>query len=459
MHNIKIINILFIFLIAFSVNAQEQLTFDAFLNLVRKNHPTARQAELLANEAIAQQMAARGVFDPKISAEFGEKQFDSKRYFQTGEYGIKVPTWIGAEVKGVYKTASGDFLNPEEKLPKIGQGVIGISMPLLQGLLIDERRGNIFKAKILQNQNTNERKALMNNLIFEASKAYCEWLFAAQQVSINEKAVALAKIRLNGLKESYRLGDKPAVDTLEAFIQLQERLFDLNEANLLLQNERLQLNNFLFNEKQQAAAYTKNISPQLFSISENQNLTANNVNNLVENHPDFLQYQFKINQLDIDRRVKQDKLKPKFNVEYNLLGSGVNFVGDALLQNYRYGVTFSFPILLRQERGNLQLTQIKLNTTELQRQQKRQELETKINNYLNENTTNRQQLVLFQSILKNYGALLDAENQKFNIGESSVFLVNSRERKLIETQIKVLKLEINQLKLYYSMLWATGSLE
>jgi hypothetical protein len=45
------------------------------------------------------------------------------------------------------------------------------------------------------------------------------------------------------------------------------------------------------------------------------------------------------------------------------------------------------------------------------------------------------------SIVKDYSALLKAEERKFFLGESSLFLVNSRESKLIETKLKAIEIE------------------
>ncbi len=453
---VSILLFLVINLLGHTLFAQKELSIDDFLEMVKSNHPVAKQAYLLKNEAAAQGLAAQGGFDPKLVGDWQGKQFDDKRYFQTQEYGVKIPTWFGIELKGLYKTANGDFLNPEKKLPKIGQAVAGVSAPLLQGLLIDERRAALFRAQIVEKANDNERRIILNNLLLEATKAYFEWKFAAQQVEIQAKAVVLAETRLSGLRESFRVGDKPAVDTLESYIQVQERLFDLNDAKLLLQNEALQLSNFLWSEKQQPVQLLSTVYPSHLVINIDAMFTKTEINRLAQNHPDFLQYGFKIKQLELEKRLKKDKLKPKLNIEYNFLGNGTTFLADALLQNYKYGISFSFPILLRQERANLQLTEIKLNSTDLQRQNKQIELQNKLNGYLNELENSQKQFALFSAILKRYESLLDAENQKFNLGESSVFLVNARERKLIETQIKLLKLNITQQKLYYSLKWAAG---
>ena len=55
--------------------------------------------------------------------------------------------------------------------------------------------------------------------------------------------------------------------------------------------------------------------------------------------------------------------------------------------------------------------------------------------------------------------LLDAENIKFSMGESSMFLVNSREVKLIEIQQKLVSLKTKFFKSIVANLWAAGLLK
>ena len=45
------------------------------------------------------------------------------------------------------------------------------------------------------------------------------------------------------------------------------------------------------------------------------------------------------------------------------------------------------------------------------------------------------------TIVADYSTLLKAEERKFFLGESSLFLVNSRESKLIDVQLKAINLE------------------
>jgi len=63
-----------------------------------------------------------------------------------------------------------------------------------------------------------------------------------------------------------------------------------------------------------------------------------------------------------------------------------------------------------------------------------------------------------QSTIDNYDALLDAENEKFRFGESSIFLLNNREQKLIEAQLKLVKLISLYHKNRLGLIWAMGQL-
>ena len=58
----------------------------------------------------------------------------------------------------------------------------------------------------------------------------------------------------------------------------------------------------------------------------------------------------------------------------------------------------------------------------------------------------------------NYNLLLKQEELRFKNGESSLFILNSRESKLIEAAQKLIELEIKYRKAYYAVLWGAGLL-
>ncbi len=68
-------------------------------------------------------------------------------------------------------------------------------------------------------------------------------------------------------------------------------------------------------------------------------------------------------------------------------------------------------------------------------------LKNKINSVQQEIDSYENQIGIADTMVSDYTVLLKGEERKFEIGESSLFLINSRESKLIENQLKVIRLE------------------
>ena len=130
-----------------------------FLSNIKQEHPVARNAELLLRQAEAQVRQARGAFDPKLFSDWQQKSFDGKRYYRIGEMGAKVTTQWGLEFKGSFNSASGNFLNNEDVLPDPGQALIGLTIPVLNGLLFDGNRAGLQLAQLDREGLAAERQA------------------------------------------------------------------------------------------------------------------------------------------------------------------------------------------------------------------------------------------------------------------------------------------------------------
>jgi outer membrane protein TolC len=155
--------------------------------------------------------------------------------------------------------------------------------------------------------------------------------------------------------------------------------------------------------------------------------------------------------------LKKEKLKPKLNANYNVLSNGLSF-NPLFTDNYKWGISFSTSTLFRAEKGELELTKIKIENTDLLRQQKELELRNKLQLAFNEVDNALIQLQLYTKTVENYRQLLTLENARFQLGESSLFLLNSREIKLIEAQVKLAKLQTEWQIARASIDWAAGRL-
>lgn len=445
------------------------LTFESFRERVIIHHPMVKQAALLTEQASAGLRMARGGFDPKAYSNWDQKNFQGKQYYNFTESGLKIPTWFGLNLKAGFQTAEGAYINPESQLPAGGQAVAGISISALRGLLIDERRATLQQARLLEARSIAERENLLNSLLQEASQAYWEWWAAYRQLDLYRRALENAQQRQSAVVASWELGDKPAIDTLESFVQVQNRQFEVQQAALEFNNAGLRLSGFLWQDGEIPLELEDRTVPE----SDDQQLQARLLyvlpellNELEMRHPELRLYQLKLAELQISRRLAAEQLKPRLDLEYNFLAERFDFgydgthngLGSVFAENYKIGIRFEMPLFLRKESGKLQQTDLKILETELGLRQKQLAVSNKLRAYFNEWQTTRAQVELYNETVANYRRLLDAEMQKFAIGESSIFLLNSRENKLIEAELKLIKLQAAIPKLEVAVQWAAGNL-
>jgi outer membrane protein TolC len=70
----------------------------------------------------------------------------------------------------------------------------------------------------------------------------------------------------------------------------------------------------------------------------------------------------------------------------------------------------------------------------------------------------RNQVVLAADNLRNYERLFRGEVSRFRLGESTIFLVNMRESKLLEARQKLASLQTKFMASILSLRWSAGQL-
>lgn len=431
----------------------------ALFNSIKNNHPLINRANLFDRTATEQLKIAKAGFDPTLSSDWENKQFKDKRYYNIWTNQVNLPTWYGLEISAGYDIASGDFLNPENSLPEQGVGYVGITANLLQGLIIDERRTNLLLANINVDALSIQKQLIINDLLYESGKAYWDWVFTNNQLTTYQRALELAQQRFEIVLQNYRNGEAAGIDTLKAILQVQTREVELNEARNETRNAAVKLADFLWENGSPKPLNINYVAPQLRSLPSSIPNTVFNAS-----HPELQKVAFKMQGLQVEERMKREKLKPKLKVKYNLLGQEFDILqngqndGVVIAQNYKAGVQFEMNPILRSERANLELNKIKQEQTNLELANKRLTLQNKLNAYINDYNNIQQQIILTKSMVRNYELLLAGEVEKFNVGESDLFIVNTRETQLIEAEIKLLKLLAKEQKIILSLQWANGLL-
>lgn len=420
----------------------KELTYNEFLGYVKKYHPLVKQAQLNISEAQALLMQARGAFDPKIEVEFNEKQFKDKNYYSLFNASFKIPTWYGIELKAAFDNNEGIYVNPDITTPNAGLTSLGIRVPLGQGLFINQRMADIRKAKLAQKLNTSERDLQALEVMYEASISYFNWKKIHQEVQLYETYLKNASIRYNGIEKLIEQGDKPAVDSIEAGINVRNRELNLEDAKLKLTKARLEVSNFIWTENNIPLEIDESIFPEIeLNKTIKNTLSQNGLNGFnIENHPKIKALNTKISILTIEQKLKANALLPKLDVSYNYL-SEPDYFTNYRFQDYKLGVNLTMPIFLRKERGSLKLAKLKVQDTEFSLQFEKQQLKNKIEALNQEQNSLERQLQINKRLVSDFEKMLTAEERLFSIGESSLFIINSRENSLVSSKISDISLE------------------
>lgn len=438
------------------------------LTLVQLYHPVARQAALLSPQAKARLRRARGGFDPKLYGWYDNKLYERKTYWQNFEGGVKIPLGLGIELKGGFARNEGEYLDPKQNLPSQGQGFLGGAITLGQGLFIDQRRAALRQAQIFQNMAEVEQLRLINDLFFHAAKTYWEWAATYESWQLFQRSVSLSRVRFEAVKGAYRAGKYARIDTTEAMTQLQQLIWREQDAYLKYQKASLELGVFLWADEDQPLEITEELIPTGLPGPETNAVNQDSLQlllNLVSLHPELRQYEYKLAELDVQRRLKAEKLKPVVDLDWAMLSPSDAFletpspgpIGD-WADNYKLGVTVGFPIFLRKERGDLELARIKIQDTELKQTYKTQSLNNKVLAYHQEHNGILNQVRTYEAAVGNYLRLLRAEQDRFDAGESSLFLINSREQKWVDAEAKRIQLRGKLGKARAGLAWASGLL-
>ena len=447
-----------VFSLAARAQSDSSLFRPDFVFALLPNHPVARIADLQNIESQMIRLQAKGLFDPKFEFDQNAKEFDGKDYYQLQKAGLTVATWPGIDFKAAYKNSSGEFLNPQASLPDNGMVELGADANLLRGLLFDSRRAALQEAKAFALANEAERRMALNKLVSEAMSSYWNWAASYGKYKLVDRSLQNALERYEGIRSNFFAGGVAAIDTIEALTLVQNRRMDKEKMNYELTKNRFILSTYLWGAdslplRLSATAYPIEITQWNQSFFVRDSLESI-IRNLDQFQPELLGISADLVRLDAGRKLALNNLLPEAKASYRWLNPSDQFLNSEDFNptsNYTLGLSVNVPLFLRKERAYLKLNQIKRTEQNLKLIDKRNTLINKLGAHYEGLVLYRNNSLLAQQNFSNYSQLFEVELRKFKMGESNLFLINSRESSQLNSGIKWIEqleaFEIQKLKL------------
>lgn len=439
-------------------------TVENFYQLTLAHHPIVKQANLLSEIARQEIRLARGSFDPKLEVQYVNKQYNSTEYYNILNGSLKFPSVLPFDPVVGLDRSSGNYVNPERYISdeyNYKQVYAGFALPLGRGLITDERRTALRQAELFGKMAEADQIKMINKILLDGAKDYWHWYFTYYNYRLTNWGVAVASDIFKRVKNNCEYGEAAPIDSVQAKITLQQRLIEQQEALLDFRNAGIQLSTYLWDSLNNPIALDLQWAPVLQPDATTANITILDqlLEQAQENHPDLRKLKVKLDQLEVDRKLAVEFLKPKLDLNYYLLNQPINPGGFSSItfdDNYKFGLDFSIPVFLRKERSKLAQVKIKLNQTRFERSLAERQIINDIQATYNALINANQVLTQQSSMVANYQRLLKAELLNLENGESDLFKINIQQEKLLQSQSKMLKLMAEVEKKKALLYWAAG---
>jgi outer membrane protein TolC len=357
-------------------------------------------------------------------------------------------------------------LNPERSIPDENnnqQVFIGVSLPVGKGLFIDDRRATLNQAKVFANQTEFERIKVINKILLQAAKDYWSWYYAYFRYRLFLQSISIAEEIFDRVTLNYELGEAAVVDTIQASITLQNRINEARMAEIELIQSRLMLSNYFWDDQNNPLYMDQTLAPDYleedFFMIEETALGAL-LRQAESNHPEIRKLDYKLEQINIKNRLAKENLKPELNLSYGWIDEPITGVGEGngftFDENYKFGLDFSFPLLLRKERSKVQLNELQALQVIFERDLRRREIINDVNGIYFQIVNSVEIMNDQWEIAESYRRLVEAEYLNLESGESDLFKINIQQDKYIESFDKGLKTRVNVEKARAELYWAAG---
>ncbi|MCU0328660.1 MAG: TolC family protein, partial [Chitinophagales bacterium] len=326
-----------------------------------------------------------------------------------------------------------------------------------------KRRAALVQAKLYEKMTQQELILAINEFLLQAENLYWHWVMQYRILKIQKEVLSRNQDRFEFTKKQYEFGEKPAIDTTEIYSQMIFFEMQINESSLDFQNLSLEIKQYLWLDNLVPYDFSNVLIPRdtlNLKDSIDYNFFYDALLNSSESFAALTYYKRKGELLEAERKAKFQDILPKLDFEYQIYNRRLNEMPflPVFHSNFQYGLKFEYPLFARAASNQLKITKLKMVQNQLDYRIKENELQVKVNTLKNDLDNLIVQIQSMQTNISNYKKLLKAEENRLEFGESSFFLINSRETKLYEALEKLVKLQTKYRQNYNKFKWLYESL-
>lgn len=410
------------------------------LDSVNKHYPPLRAALLERPIADADFLSSQGRFDLSLKARAESQRlgfYENERFEITVEQPLQ--TW-GSTLYSGYSISDGRYPDYDGKVDTNGAGQyrMGVRVPLGRDRAIDSRRSELQKSRIglrLADLSIEQQRL---TVLQSATRRYWDWVAAGRRLAVARTIFDVAQGRDSVIRESVKIGALPQFEQLDNQRVLLQRQSGVVEARRALENAAIELSLFLRDAAGQPLLATEEALP--LGFPEPASLEVQQVAEDVEaaqlRRPDVLRLIFQRDQIRVDKTLAENQRLP--NIDF--FGEYVRELGDGSVKrgpnDLRAGFSFDLPFQRRQATGRLQAAEARLKQVDQREIFQRDQIIAEVRDAASAVRASYERSAVLHEELKATRQVEEAERLRYELGDSTLFVLNQREQATAEAALR-----------------------
>ncbi len=426
---------------------EQGLTLDRVLDQVRQNHPKLFSADLERRIAGAKLLEKQGAFDPGISLEtdylryndFSKRGKISKTFDNDLSFNWLTRSGLKVMTGGRYNT--GDVKPPLYPTGDSGEYYIGAKLPLLRGFRMNDKVAAEMQAEIGIPMADAAYTETRLSVLLQAAYAYWNWAVADRKVTVAKNILSLAEVRCKAIEERVRQGDLPRIDAIEACQEVQRRQGNLYKSTREFEKNVFKLSRYLWEPGGNPSPLPKAAEipvqlPEPLAFSEEDWMEGRKA--ALEKRPELKELNLQKEMTEVDLKSAKNQRLPVLDL---FATPGYDTGGSSIGPSIKAGVVLTVPLRQRTAKGLIAAAQFKIQKLDLEQRLLLQQVLLEVDDAVSAINAAYQQYLAARQEYALARELEQGERDRFDYGDSTLFLVNQRERLTFEAAVKLLDLE------------------
>ena len=411
------------------------------LQSIDRHYPQIKIACLDIAKAEGELIKAKGHFDPSIEA-ITRSQPAGGYINNYGDMQFNLPTlYNGLKLFAGYRNGEGNWpIYYQNYLTNSGgEYRAGLSFPLLRDRGIDKERTDLLTSaqSILMKQ--QDAEAVKIKIYQEAITAYWQWVEAGLQLKTFRQLLMLAKKRQEAIEKQAAQGALPKLAISENMQQIVQREQLLNQGRMIFEQAGVNLSLYYRDKQGNPEIPDEHTLPSLATAS----ISGRRSKAPLMAHPGIQKLETYAGIMKLKRELARNELLPHLDATaYTFKQNGTGGYPLLIPQAAMIGLSFKFPLLQREAKGNLIRAQTELTQVSLEKNFLYDQLNTQYSKILIGIKRSVQQVSLLKRELSLAEKVQQGETKKFFQGDSTLFLVNQREQSTTQVQLNALHAQV-----------------